>query len=243
MTDRRRFQVVPPDWGEAHLTLEAVVAYVDDELAAGPQDRAVRHLGRCAGCAAEVAEQRRARSALRGADAPTLPPSLMTALRAIPQDTELPAPPAGLALSDDGELVSILRPAAIPGAACSDTTAPAAVDPVAADPGSGPAGRSRRSRRVRLGTGAAVSGLALGALAFGLPAVTANAPAPGPSGPAPGSPVVARLAVNPAQPARPRSGIGTASSAAPAAPTASAPGAPAVPGPTPMRTAGLPPSG
>ncbi|MBN9735821.1 MULTISPECIES: zf-HC2 domain-containing protein [unclassified Pseudonocardia] len=94
MTDRRRFQVVPPDWGEAHLTLEAVVAYVDDELARGPHDRATRHLGHCPDCAAEVAEQRRARSALRGADAPTLPPSLMSALRSIPQDTELP-PAAG----------------------------------------------------------------------------------------------------------------------------------------------------
>lgn len=239
MTDRRRFQVVPPDWGEAHLTLEAVVAYVDDELAAGPQDRAVRHLGRCADCAAEVAEQRRARSALRGADAPTLPPSLMSALRAIPQDTELPAPPAGLALSDDGELVSILRPAAVPGPAH-----PAATGSGAVDDASAPAGRSRRSRLVRLGTGAAVSGLALGALAFGLPAGTPSAPAPGPSGPAPGAPTVARLAVNPTAPARPRPAAGTASPATPAVSAApAAPGAPAVPGPAPVRTSGPHPTG
>lgn len=70
MTERRRFQVVP-GLGETHLTLEAVVAFVDDELAAGPHDRAARHLERCPDCAVEVAEQRRARTALRAADAPT----------------------------------------------------------------------------------------------------------------------------------------------------------------------------
>ncbi|MEJ8278417.1 anti-sigma factor family protein [Pseudonocardia spirodelae] len=202
MTDRRRFQVVPPDWGTAHLTLEAVVAYVDDELAAGPHDRATRHLGQCPDCAAEVAEQRRARSALRGADAPTLPPSLMSALRAIPQDTELPPPPAGLSLTPDGELVSVLRPAAVDG-----------------DHGR----RAGRSRRVRLGTGAAVSGLALGALAFGLPAAStgpAPLPAAGGSGPA----AVARFAST-AVPA------GTTRRATPATGT-SAPGATDLPAPT-----------
>lgn len=232
MTDRRRFQVVPPDWGEAHLTLEAVVAHVDDELAAGPRDRAVRHLDRCPSCAAEVAEQRRTRSALRGADAPTLPPSLMSALCAIPQDTPLPPPPAGLALTDDGELVSVLRPEAFAGSTPDD--------PAAAD--GAPAGRSRRSRRVRMGTGAAVSGLALGALAFGLPAVVASAPAPAPAGPAPGSPAVARLAVTPTQPARPRPGATAGPTTAPAASTP-ATGAPTAPGPTPVRNAGLTPSG
>lgn len=237
MTDRRRFQVVPPDWGEAHLTLEAVVAYVDGELAAGPQERAVRHLGRCAACTDEVTEQRRARSALRGADAPTLPPSLMTTLRSIPQDTELPPPPAGLAVTEDGVLVSVLRPAGFP----SGSTAPAgpsgpAVRTVSLDDAD--AARSRRSRRVRLGTGAAVSGLALGALAFGLPAAGSGGPAPAPGAPAPGAPAVARLAVTPSQPARPRPATAT-----PASPTGTATGASAVPGPPPMRTAGLPPSG
>lgn len=175
MTERRRFQVVPPDWGETHLTLEAVVAFVDDELAAGPHDRAARHLERCPDCAVEVAEQRRARTALRAADAPTLPPSLMSALRAIPQGTELPPPPAGLSLTPDGQLVSVLRPA-----------------PVEGDHGR----RASRSRRVRLGTGAAVSGLALGVLALGLPPTTTGTPT-APTVPGPGAAAVARFAATP----------------------------------------------
>jgi anti-sigma factor RsiW len=217
VTDRRRFQVVPPDWGEAHLTLEAVVAYVDDELARGPHDRATRHLGHCPDCAAEVAEQRRARSALRGADAPTLPPSLMSALRSIPQDTELPPPPAGLSLTPEGELVSVLRPAEF------------------GDTGQR---RSRRSRRVRLGTGAAVSGIALGALAFGVPAATTSAPVPG--GPGPGAAAVARFATTPTQAPRQRSSSATPAPGTPASPTGGV--APAAPTST-VRNAGLPPSG
>lgn len=215
MTDRRRFQVVPPDWGETHLTLEAVVAYVDDELAAGPNDRATRHLERCTDCAAEVAEQRRARSALRGADVPTLSPSLMSALRSIPQDTELPPPPAGLSLTQEGELVSVLRPAAF----------------------DGEQRRSRRSRRMRLGTGAAVSGIALGALAFGLPAATSQAPAPAPGGQGPGAAAVARFATAPTQAPRQRSSSAMPTPGAPASPTGSA--APGAPAPT-VRNAGLP---
>lgn len=216
MTDRRRFQVVPPDWGTPHLTLEAIVAYVDDELAAGPHDRATRHLGLCPECAAEVAEQRRARSALRGADAPTLPPSLMSALQAIPQDAELPPPPAGLSLTPDGELVSVLRPDLV---------------------GRDAPRRPRRSRRARLGTGAAVSGIALGALAFGIPAGTSSAPAPGVPGP--GAAAVARFATTPTQAPRQRSSSATPAPGTPATPTGGeTPGAPT---PT-VRNAGLPPS-
>ena len=220
MTDRRRFQVVPPNWGEAHLTLEAVVAYVDDELASGPHERATRHLQRCADCAAEVAEQRRARSALRGADAPTLPPSLMSALRSIPQDTELPPPPAGLSLTPEGELVAVLRPA-----------------PLAEPPR-----RSSRSRRVKLGTGAAVSGIALGALAFGMPAATTSAPAPGPGGQGPATAAVARFATTPTQAPRQRSASATPAPGGSDAPEVT--GVTRAPDPgAPMRNAGLPPSG
>ncbi|MEU9820464.1 anti-sigma factor family protein [Pseudonocardia alni] len=204
MTERRRFQVVPPDWGTTHLTLEAVVAFVDDELAAGPHDRATRHLEHCPDCAVEVAEQRRARTALRGADAPTLPPSLMSTLRAIPQDTELPPPPAGLSLTPDGQLVSVLRPA-----------------PVEGDHGR----RAGRSRRVRLGTGAAVSGLALGALAFGLPAATTATPT-GPVLPGPGAAAVARFAATPVPASSRRTAVPAAttvgSTGAPLSPTTSA---------------------
>ena len=34
MTGSRRFSLSSPDWGQAHLSLDAIVAYVDDELTA-----------------------------------------------------------------------------------------------------------------------------------------------------------------------------------------------------------------
>ncbi|HXV92420.1 MAG TPA: zf-HC2 domain-containing protein [Pseudonocardia sp.] len=147
---RRLFSVSTPDWGETHLSPEAVAAYVDDELTPGARERAARHLSRCPECTSEIVTQGQARSALRSADTPSLPSSLLSSLRAIPQQTELPGPPPGLAVTDDGQLVALLRP----------------------EPGRGSAGSNRRgrrgmSRRARLGAGAAVSGLALGALAFG----------------------------------------------------------------------------
>lgn len=106
---RRRFEVVPPDWGQTHLSSDAVVAFVDDELRPAAHRRAADHVGACADCAAEVAAQRQARAALRSACIPALSSSLLLSLRAIPQDTELPGPPAGLAVSADGRLVQPLR--------------------------------------------------------------------------------------------------------------------------------------
>lgn len=91
-------------FGETHLTLDAVVAYVDGELAPGPAQRAAEHAARCLLCAGEVAEQRRTRGRLRGADTPGAPSSLLSALRAIPDET-LPSPPPGpepLAARDEG---------------------------------------------------------------------------------------------------------------------------------------------
>ncbi len=172
MTERRRFEVVAPDWGETHLTLEAVVAYVDGELAAGPHERATRHLERCTDCASEVVDQRQARTALRGAGCPSLPSSLISSLRAIPQSTDLPGPPAGLSVDEHGEFVAVQR---------------------------APTRPSRRSRRMRLGAGAAVSGLAIGALAFGVPASGSLAePGAGPTASiGPGAAPVARFAATP----------------------------------------------
>ena len=46
--------------------------------------------------------QGQARKALRTAGGPCLPSSLLSTLRAIPQDTELPAAPPGLAMTADG---------------------------------------------------------------------------------------------------------------------------------------------
>lgn len=164
MTERRRFTVSAPDWGHTHLSSDAVVAFVDDELAHGPHARAVAHVAACPDCASEVVSQRLARTALRGASCPTLPTSLLSSLRSIPQDTELPAPPAGLAVSADGQLVSVLRTAPIP--------------PDAAETAQAHGRRSLGSRRMRLGAGA-VSGLALGAIALGSVAL-AGGPVPTP---------------------------------------------------------------
>lgn len=159
--DRRwRITVTPPDWGQDHLTPDAVVAYVDDELAQRPHLRAAAHLSQCRECAAHVHEQGQARSALRGAEAPTIPSALLSSLRSIPQDAELPPPPSGLAMTADGQMVSVLRE-------------PAPAERVPA--GDGPA-EKRSHRRMKLGTGVAVSGLALGALAFGVPSAAANGP-------------------------------------------------------------------
>lgn len=150
MTAQRRFSTGA--FGPDHLGPDAVVAFVDDELARRPHERAVAHVDSCPECAAEVVAQRRARSALRGADCPSLPSSLLSALRSIPQSTELPPAPAGLAVGSDGEVVSVLR------------TPPA---PAPAPPEPAPAAHGRHRRRTRFGAGVAVSGFALGALALG----------------------------------------------------------------------------
>lgn len=170
--ERRHFTVTIPDWGHDHLSSEAVVAYLDDELDARPYGRAARHLAECPECAEHVVAQDQARSALRSAHSPRLPSSLMNSLRSIPHDVELPAAPAGLAMSADGELVSVLRPER----ATPTTTSPGPATPARH---STPPAHGRRpavQRRIRLGAGAAVSGLAL--IAFGVPGIASGPPAP-----------------------------------------------------------------
>lgn len=192
---RWRISVTTPDWGHDHLSSDAIVAFVDDELAAGPHLRATQHLSQCPECAAQVVAQGQARSALRTAGCPSLPSSLLSSLRSIPQDTDLPPPPTGLAVTPEGQFVSVLRPErAGHGAARGD--APARPAP-------------RAHRRMWLGTGVAVTGLAAGAIAFAVPAAVtgAAAPAPGDADTAPrpvlggtATPVDARLQLTP-QPA------------------------------------------
>jgi anti-sigma factor RsiW len=165
---RWRISVTAPDWGQDHLSSDAIVAYVDDELAQRPHMRATQHLAQCPECAAQVVAQGQARSALRTADGPSLPSSLLSSLRSIPQETDLPGPPPGLAMSADGQLVSVLRPERDAGPDSAAATTP--------DHGSRPA-----QRRIRLGTGVAVSGLALGALAFGAPAASTGPSTPNPT--------------------------------------------------------------
>ncbi len=85
-----------------HLAVDAVVAFVDGELAPAAHDRAAAHLVRCQYCATEIAAQRQARSMVRSAECPSPPPGLLAALREIPQTTDLPDPPAGVPMTAEG---------------------------------------------------------------------------------------------------------------------------------------------
>ena len=181
MPERRLFSLGSPDWGQDHLTLDAIVAYVDDELTAGPHARAEAHLARCVECRAEVVEQRQARAALQGAAGPRLPSGLLQSLRCIPVETELPPPPPGLGVTADGQFV-LLRD----------------VPEAAAEPDPSVPAPRRFSRRARIG---AVSGLAVGALAAGA-FVAPTPPAPAAPGVLGGAvlnvPAEARLSTVPA---------------------------------------------
>lgn len=191
-----------------HLALDAVVAFVDDELPPGPAHRAAAHVDRCLTCAAEVAAQRQARRRVRAAGGPAVPSSLLSALCSIPDAAPLPAPPAGLAAGPGGELV-----------------APSA-----------PARGRRRGRRRALGVPVAVSsGVVVGAAALAAlagPAVVAGTPV---SSTVPGSTVPRAERTLPATAAAVLStrvdtpAAATAATAATAA--APAPVAPGLPGP------------
>jgi anti-sigma factor RsiW len=80
---------------DGHISLDAIVAFADDELPPTPARRAAEHVERCLSCAMEVANQRRARHRLRDADAPGAPSSLLSTLRAIPDLPASPDPAAG----------------------------------------------------------------------------------------------------------------------------------------------------
>ncbi len=97
-----------------HLAVDAVVAFVDAELAPAARDRAAAHLVMCQSCAAEVAGQRQARSVVRSAQCPAVPADLLAALRDIPHTADLPDPPAGLAVTVDGTLVEGADPDRMP---------------------------------------------------------------------------------------------------------------------------------
>lgn len=186
MSDGRRcFEVIAPDWGQAHLTSDAIVAFVDGELSPGAHARASCHLEVCPECQAEVVAQGQARAVLRSAQCPTLSSALLSALRSIPHDADLPAPPPGLAMDADGQFV---HTPSVPG----------------------PNRRGTGQRRMRFGAGAALSGLALGALVLGVSSAP-PAPAAAPSvdrgvfggsllGGSPGQVLDARLQMVPARP-------------------------------------------
>jgi anti-sigma factor RsiW len=154
-------------WGlsEQHLLPDAVVAFVDGELSATAHDRAAAHMARCSQCLADVVAQRQAASAVQAADAPVVPAALLATLRAIPQQIDMPAAPDGLAVTEDGQLVTVQKPDQMRAAAAPfGSSAPLGSS---AKLGEGGAVLGRRSgRRAAQGAGVVVSGLVLGALAL-----------------------------------------------------------------------------
>ncbi|RJQ71463.1 hypothetical protein D5S17_27035 [Pseudonocardiaceae bacterium YIM PH 21723] len=159
--------------GEAHLATEAVAAFVDGELTAGPAGRAAGHVARCRQCADEVNAQRQARAAVRSAGTPGMSASFLEALRAIPQHTELPGAPDGLAITEDGQLVAVQRTPSrgFAGGPVLGTSTPL---------GSGDSvlGGRKLHRRTIQGAGVVFSGLVLGALALVVPLDDSAEPAP-----------------------------------------------------------------
>jgi hypothetical protein len=67
-----------------HLTLDAIVAYADGEMPLVAYQRAAAHVARCPQCEYEVNQQIAARTWLRSAGAPAMPPSLLDSLKSIP---------------------------------------------------------------------------------------------------------------------------------------------------------------
>ncbi|WP_018335225.1 zf-HC2 domain-containing protein [Actinomycetospora chiangmaiensis] len=148
-------------WSDSgHLTLDAVVAFVDGELGEAAAGRAAAHVDHCPSCAAEVAAQRQARRRLRAADCPGVPSSLLASLRNIPDDAELPEAPAGLGIDAQGRFVV---PAEAPPARHGRR-----------------GGRGPRSRR-RVLPAVVASGLVAGAAAVAGPVLAAGAVSPAPT--------------------------------------------------------------
>ncbi|WP_181774249.1 anti-sigma factor family protein [Amycolatopsis pittospori] len=163
----------PRGWGlpESHLLPDAIVAFVDGELTLGAQDRASAHIARCQSCAAEVAAQRQAVTAVKQAGAPSMSAGFLASLCSIPQNTELPSTPDNLAMTADGQLVAIQRPdrvaglrdtGVLGGAAPLGSSAPLGQSPNVL--GGGRFGLARR--KYAQGAGVVVSGLVLSALAL-----------------------------------------------------------------------------
>ncbi|MBA3367908.1 MAG: zf-HC2 domain-containing protein [Geodermatophilaceae bacterium] len=76
-------------WSEMHLATEAMAALVDNELSGGAAARARLHLSRCGECAAAVAAQAEAKTALFGSAGPMLPATLLSRLVDIPFTAEM----------------------------------------------------------------------------------------------------------------------------------------------------------
>ncbi len=77
---------------------DLAAALVDDQLDQATRDLVLLHLGRCAGCRADVEEQRQLKARLRGLSEPGLPLGLLARLGALSGPAE---PPAASPLSPD----------------------------------------------------------------------------------------------------------------------------------------------
>lgn len=155
-------------FGETHLMPDAIVAFVDEELSTTATERARTHLDHCPYCASEASAQREARNRLRGLPGPGMPSALLEELQAIPQQTEVPPVPDGLAMTSDGQLVAVQRPDLA--GTVDDRGSLGAGAPLGTGDQVIGGGRSRKTgKRAAQGAGALVSGLMLGALAVGVP--------------------------------------------------------------------------
>lgn len=163
MTELRGWSL--PSLPEQHLLPDAVVAFVDGELSPTAHDRAAAHLARCPFCAAEAATQRQARSMMKAASDPAAPAGLLASLMSIPQDVELPSGPDNLAVTEDGQLVTVLRPGKADEKLRPFGSAPAfgSSQPLGSSPN---VLGNRLSRRTKQGAGVVVSGIVLGAIAI-----------------------------------------------------------------------------
>lgn len=178
MSERAQRTWTIPTLPEAHLGLDVVVAFVDGELSMTAHERAATHIARCPMCAAETAEQRQARAAVRGAEAPRMPASLLATLCAIPSSSpDLDDTHHGdLAMSPDGQLMAVQRPdRAFGGGPMLGSSTPL---------GGGNVLRTgaQHGRRAVQGAGVVAAGLMLGALAMVGPHVL-NASGQRPAGP------------------------------------------------------------
>lgn len=151
---------------ESHLAQEAIAALVDGELAAGPANRAARHLSGCLECRLAVQAQREAKEALHeSSEEVCVPGDLLSRLRAIPFTTDVPGGGlGGLAAGPDQLTVS----------GASGSWAVPLAEPRRAH-------RADQARWLRRGVTGTLVGLGVGvtALALSLPAGNAEPAGPG----------------------------------------------------------------
>jgi Putative zinc-finger len=133
---------------DAHLSADAVVAFVDRELSGTPEQRAAQHVDGCPECWSAVEMQRLAKSMLCGSAGPGLSDSLMQRLRAIPSCS------TGLPGGSDPESI---------GPESIGSGFPAAA--LGSGPSIGHPGQHFGSARLRRGLLGAAAGISIGVLA------------------------------------------------------------------------------